>query len=378
MNDQSLSPLGPLCYANWNAARKALPVRSTLDYPLFTDARLIDELSSGIGPYQILNAVPLFPEEAVYPGAFLRVEYHLVYESKVKLQTDVSTYHGGGIQDEIAALISLCLGIRLKAGGISHFYDPEKDPRGRPVSWDAHENPRLHRKDRNRPQIPAALGQHNLKDAVLVSSIIDLQPEDCAELIRAARLYQDAMWIAESEPELCWLLLVSAVETAANHSKMSEGSPLERMEIFNPELVKILTAAGGASLADEVSLLVVSFMGSTKKFRDFVLKFLPEPPKQRPAEFAQHSWDLKTMSKSLVTIYKWRSRALHGGIPFPYPMCMLPHEFHGGLTERPLGLSTMTQQAVWSRDDTPMLLFVFEYIVRNVLLSWWKSMIPKL
>jgi hypothetical protein len=32
---------------------------------------------------------------------------------------------------------------------------------------------------------------------------------------RAARLYQDALWIVESEPNLAWIMLVSTVETAA-------------------------------------------------------------------------------------------------------------------------------------------------------------------
>jgi len=29
----------------------------------------------------------------------------------------------------------------------------------------------------------------------------------------------------------------------------------------------------------------------------------------------------------------------------------------------------------WKHTDTPMLLHVFEHIARNVLLSWWKSML---
>jgi hypothetical protein len=294
---------GPSSFENWKAALAGTPLRSVLDYPLFTDARVIDELAKDLGPYQLLNAVPITDEQTVHPAAFLRIEYYLEYEPKVELKTDVTRYHGGGLQDEIAALVSLCLGIRLKAGGFTHVYEPNKDPRGRPVSWEAHHRPMLVKPEGQRPILPSVLGQHNLREAALVSLLPKLTALDCVALIRSARMYQDALWIAESQPEMSWLLLVSSIETAANHWKKTLETPLERMQSFNPQLVTVLGEAGGAELTERVAVLIADFMGSTAKFTDFVLKFLPEPPVKRPADFVQHQWDKVMMRKSLKKIY---------------------------------------------------------------------------
>lgn len=241
------------------------------------------------------------------------------------------------MQDEIASLVALCLGIRLNAGGFTHVFEPGKDPRGRPVSWYSHQNPVLVKPSAQGAILPGVLGEHDLREAGFLSSLSTMCASDCIALTRSARLYQDAVWIAEAQTHLAWLLLVSSIETAANQWRRK--------------------------------------MRPTKKFVEFILTFLPPPPSKRPAEYAQHPWDNATMRQSLAKIYQWRSRALHDGTPFPAPMCIAPHEFHGGLIERQLGFSMSTMGGVWSRDDAPMLLHVFEYIVRNVLIAWWKTLV---
>jgi len=45
-----------------------------------------------------------------------------------------------------------------------------------------------------------------------------------------------------------------------------------------------------------------------------------------------------------------------------------------GYPEKSLGLATQSQGAIWNAEDTPMLLHLFEYIVRKSLLAWWKKM----
>jgi hypothetical protein len=91
-----------------------------------------------------------------------------------------------------------------------------------------------------------------------------------------------------------------------------------------PDLEEILKQYGGDELVLKVAEEVAPYMVSTKKFVDFVLAFLPDPPSVRPSEWAQHSWDRKSMKASLETIYTYRSKALHGGKPFPAPMCDRP------------------------------------------------------
>ncbi len=80
------------------------------------------------------------------------------------------------------------------------------------------------------------------------------------------------------------------------------------------------------------------------------------------------------MKKSLAKVYGYRSDALHGGIPFPPPMCAVPHQ-HDGLAAETPGTAYSALGAVWTKKDLPMFLHTFEYIVRGALLKWWQSMI---
>ena len=246
------------------------------------------------------------------------------------IKTDTDRYHGGWLNDEIAALLSLCLGIRVKSGGSTRRFEPEGDPRGRPEHYSMHLNPVLLRKSfRSHPVLPSALGSHCLNDAIHLQKFTEISPDDAMALIRAARLYQDAMWIAESEPSLAWLLLVSSVETAADYWRKEKETPIERMRASKPELEALLIQNCSENVVSQVAELMANFMGATRKFIDFLLTFLPSPPKNRPAQFIQVSWEETNLQKALTKIYSWRSIALHGGTPFPLPMCEPPY-FHEG------------------------------------------------
>ena len=69
-------------------------------------------------------------------------------------------------------------------------------------------------------------------------------------------------------------------------------------------------------------------------------------------------------------IYEYRSNALHGGIPFPAPMCNAEMKFEDCMAEKPTGLACHTLGGAWLAKDTPMLLHMFEHITRGVLLNW--------
>jgi hypothetical protein len=74
-------------------------------------------------------------------------------------------------------------------------------------------------------------------------------------------------------------------------------------------------------------------------------------------------------------IYGYRSTALHQGRPFPAPMCEPPRAFDSGVAiERPLGLSSAAYNASWVKDEYPMLLATFEYLVHGALLNWWEHL----
>lgn len=166
----------------------------------------------------------------------------------------------------------------------------------------------------------------------------------------------------------------TTIETIADRWRTANTSPVERLRLSRPALEQLLLQRGGAEFVQQVAKEIAPYMGATKKFVDFVLEFLPKPPEQRPPEWAQHPWDTRSMKASMRRIYGYRSRALHGGHPFPAPMCMGPYRFEGGtLAEKPIGFAMGTRGATWVVEDTPMLLHTFEYIVSKSILKWWEK-----
>ncbi len=369
---------GPPSYRNWVAAKQGQDSARAEEYPLFTDAYITGEIKEGCGPYQFLNTVPLQSRpDDVQPAVILRVEQHFTHDPEnlpPMDATDVGYYHGGEQTDEIAALVSLALGIRCKAGGLTRcFY--EQDHRGQPYAWESGRNPIFVRRTRA-PVLPRVMGSHSLESLKTLQLFDGMSPPAATALIRAARLYQDGLWIAESEPSLSWLMLVSAVETAADYWRTEEAPPIERLKASTPKLFQLLTNTGIADLPEQVADEIAPSLGATKKFIDFIITFLPDAPSTRPPIGCQVPWDTSSMKKSLGKIYGYRSQALHGGMPFPVPMCDIPfrHAEWEAHAEKPIGSATYSQGGTWLAKDTPMLLHSFEYITRGSLLGWWRSL----
>jgi hypothetical protein len=170
-------------------------------------------------------------------------------------------------------------------------------------------------------------------------------------------------------------MLVSAIEVAANRWRNAKETPLERLRASKLQrLETLLEKSGGQNLLMEVAEQLTPYLGATAKFRNFIIEFLPEPPTDRPPEYAQVPWDTRWMKKAMELIYAHRSSALHGGIPFPAPMCEPPARNAHKFAERPVGLSTRMQSGTWAAEDTPMLLQIFEYIARNSIVTWWRTL----
>jgi len=281
----------------------------------------------GYGPYQFFNTIPTArPDGIARAAVVLRTEFHLRWDAEIETtrqRTDDSSYHGRGwLYEELSALASLALGTRLKAGNVTREFLPHGDPRGRPQEWRTIEQPRL-LVTAEKPILRRATGSHSLDDLAPLRWYPQLETREAIALVRAARLYQDGLWIVESDSQLTWLLLVSAIETAANHWRPGTEAPLDRLQSSLPGLETILRENGDDQFVERVATLLAPYLGATRKFVEFVLRFLPPPPLVR-ASFAQHPWEPKAMKRSLEKIYNYRSQALHGGKPFPAPMCMAP------------------------------------------------------
>ncbi|MBM7843784.1 hypothetical protein [Herpetosiphon giganteus] len=378
MSDNNLPLItGPISYRNWKYALSNFPKTGGFEFPLFTDAHITSQLTDGIGPYKLINTIAIGRSKATRPSIILRTDIHINEPLPDMNKTNIDAYHSGYFQDEITALVSLCMGIRLKAGGETREFESD-DLIGRPIAYKASYDPvvPIIEESERSPVIPNIVGEHSLEDAKLLTTIPMLTSQQAITLIRAARLYQDALWIAETESELSWIMLTSAIETVAGFWKNELVTPVDKLKLSRPELVNILMEAGGEELVIKVAEEIAPYMGATKTFIDFILYFLPAPPEPRPSLFTQLSWEHSAMKKTMKIVYKYRSQALHGGTPFPAPMCMPPRKHDGNYAEIPLGLAMSTKGAVWLAKDTPILLNTFEYIVRHTILNWWRSIIP--
>jgi len=290
--------------------------------------------------------------------------------------TNHGSYHGGWIQDEFAALLSLCFGARLKAGGIIRMGDGT-DLRGRPQADT--DRPVIISRTNGRSGILPNFNSDRTLTSDLFETYFSLSGSDAIGLVRAARLYQESVWISESAPQLSWIMLVSAVEVIAGRWAQATIEAQELLKDSKPALSRALHDNYGEDAVRLVASHLRRELRAQYKFREFILNFLPEPPAKRPRSWLQIDWEKDSMGKVLSKVYDCRSQALHGGVPFPPAMCVAPFqrsedEAH---SEKPHGLAMAGQGGAWTQDDQPLLLHIFEYIVRSVILNWWKSVIPE-
>jgi len=376
--DKKRPLVGTPAYDNWRAFLDKEPLLGSFEYLLYTDAWLTGEVATGLEPYRFFNLVPLDRQRGrVRAAVALRLSLHVSFETPPMEKTDQSRYHGGWMTDEIAALASLKCGVRFRSGDEIRRFDVDGDPQGRPIAWLSRPEPTLSIGIRGFV-LPAVTGEHSMMPIEGIKALAALSPEEAIALVRAARLYQDALWLAESEPNLSWLMLVAAVETAASYWHSSKDSPLERLRESRSDFVEYLEATGIEGLAARVANKFADSIGATKKFVEFLLAYLPPPPKKRPAEWGQVEWSHDNLKKAFRQIYTYRSKALHDGMPFPAPMCEPPYKYHEtweAVAERPIGLATSSSGGTWLAKDTPMLLHTFEYITRNTIDAWWTSMV---
>ena len=362
--------------ANWRNSQGSEPV-ATVEYPFYTDVSISGEITCG--PYSFLNPVSQSDSPGNVTAAIvLRFnEYGALYGPINRPSTeksDTGSYHGGDIVDEVSALAALFLGARLRPGGMSRIFGAVSsgDPLGRPVGWKKEKPPQNIRFKRRGPIVQSAVGFRSLELLRPLSLIVRLSPEQCIALVRAASFYNDALWICESEPELSWLMLVSAIEVVATSWDSSMGEPLERLQASRPEFMEALQALH----VDAPAIVAKEFkdsLGATRKFVDFCLAHMAAPPAMRPSSASQINWSADFWRDALRKIYKYRSLALHAGIPFPAPLCEPPYVHLGDpapVERGTIALASATLGGSWAAKDLPVNLNLFQQFVREAILTW--------
>ena len=217
---------GPSGYENWHRAIRGVPLRSATETPLYSDTEIAGDVVKEWGPYKVLNTIAMVHQPCCLPVLILRVDHHakkgyLPIPSMGK--TDISIFHGGSIEDEIASLIGLALGIRLRPSSYTREinFDPLDE---RPRAEDPSTVPTL-----------AYIGKHSrcifrvpqrvTIEPCILSDYTNLPATSAVALVRAARLFQSALWLCESNPNDAWLMLVSSIEVAAVEWRMVDDDP---------------------------------------------------------------------------------------------------------------------------------------------------------
>jgi hypothetical protein len=192
------------------------------------------------------------------------------------------------------------------------------------------------------------------------------------------------MWIADSDPQLAWLMLVAAVETASGEWARLAGQPSESSSKLLARLHPVF-AEGLEKAAGEQAPAVFRIVGqelaqvlrAQRRFLDFLLSFKPEPPTPRPVA-SRIDWTDVSLERIFKVVYGYRSKALHESQPFPAPMCQAP--FPGmadergrivSYSERPGG-AEFSHGGFWTEAELPINLYAFEHVTRHSLLNFWR------
>ena len=371
--EKSLSiegPLGALSWRNWVQHEQG--TQPMYEATLYSDARFTGGLVvDGMGPYTLINMVRA-REGELGDALVLRWSWHLpepTYrpDDPEKLQTN--SWLGLEPDEEFAALLALVLGVRLSSGGVTREFRNKDDPRGLPIAF-RHTRPLWERPKRS--VLPRFEDSAAFLGTVpdLIGGFPTLSAKESVALIRAARLYQSAVWVADQDPEFAWLQLVSAVEVAAAHWRGQLLDPLRVLKESMPDLAALLEARGGEDLVNDVASELADLTKSRRRFLDFLLTFMPDPPKDRCEEHFQVPWS--ELERRLNLVYNYRSKRLHVGEPFPPAMNEVPTVLPetGRPCERPFGVASFTFTAQWPASKLPMYLWVFEHIVHGALLRW--------
>lgn len=362
----------PKSWTNWNAHVSGKVARTGHEFDLYSDS-VIHGTARDFGPYTVMNLIAGERRETALARAVLclRVRYAANPNPEVG-----DAEHGRRHPDEIAALISLILGIRLHAGGVTRYFDfgDADGVLGRPRSRAEVETPAL---------LPGAWTEviaharrtARLDELSLLDSYPTLNQAAATALLRAARLYQDGLWLSERETWLTWLLLVSAVETAANayDDPLAASSPPELLRELDPRLAAACAKYGDACVAD-VAKIQGKLLGATKKFLAFLRAFLPDAPPTRPEEY-QVDWQWSGIEPLLKQIYRMRSSHLHAGVPFPWQLRGAPEPYKGVPTETHPDHVEEGYRRDGQRVSDPKLaihVHVFAHIVRGAIINWWK------
>lgn len=375
---------GPHVWRVLRAARAGGAPISGKEALLYTDATTpADRLD--------LGAVSLRPAvDATAPGtapaARLVLRWWEYEDSEAALRPDYETvsqaknyWLGLRVDQEVAALVSLLLGIRCRSGGTVRRYNPA-DPVGHRTDQFEHDPPMPLPALRGWPMVQLTSVQAIPLDTIApqLHTLSTLRAVHAVDLMRAAVTFSDALWIADHDPELAWLHCITALELAAERLNSDHGDPVQLLTQVQPKLAQLLTEFGEDAL-DRGAKIMRGHIGVWRKLTGLLQAFPPAAPVHRPdLEFVRLDWDdHDDILNRFKTIYRHRSARLHGGVLFPAPLLRPPitaRAEHPGGVDDTGPLRFRSGPIDWKNIDLPMTLHSFAHLTRSCLLAWWDSL----
>lgn len=389
LNRNPALPVGSWIYRNWRSHSAGAAEVFAEEVPLYSDARFTGEIRDGLGPYVVLNTIPE-PHDpgTLVPAAVLRVSAHLdegtdhIVAAFREGVPDSSSFTGGTTYEELASLLSLALRVRIGVGGSTRwFHVGDTDGRGSPRHPGT--APPTLPEGRYRRVIPELTRTTRLRPDLL-ETYPTIHWDSARELARAARSYRQAVWVANGDPNLAWLLLVAAAETAANEwarlNNLPQLSAADLLRAVRLDYAERLAVAAGDqqdAVLTEVGTTQATVLRAQWKFREFLLTYGVEAPSPRPKAFPIE-WSGKNIKKISEVVYKYRSEALHASRTFPPPMSDPPYASEDEVgnrawSERPGGAS-FQGGGLWTEDTLPINLHAFHHLVATALHGWWREL----
>lgn len=325
-----------------------------------------------IGPYRFFFNNIAKKESA---QSLITVRVNLYTNNQTKNEKHEILNFDAHIGDELSGLISVALGVKNFCTGKSRtFHSPGSivgDPYGEPFFSEAFIPPRLEALAAFPilPELTRAV--YPDRELYELGSLVMASPKRYKAFIRAACLYKDSLEMVEHDPNLSWILMVSALETAAATEDDPNTQPVQQIKDGFPELFNILQNSTDEKITEQTANIIAPTLKATSKFIKFCIQHLPTAPDLRPKnDAARISWEPESIKKILSTIYGYRSKYLHTGQRFPSLMSKPPYQNE----ERPcIQREKDYFSRDWKRQEVPLNLHTFNYIARHVLINWCKS-----
>lgn len=334
----------------------------------------IPKSDTTIGPYKLF-----FKSIAKNNVAqtLITIRAELYSNNKSKKEIEETLHFDANIGHEVSALISLAIGVKIRYGGItrriSHPSITLSDPFGEPLLPESEWRPPLEVADLF-PILPSTSGTKFADDLTVLNNLINAKPAQYKAFINSARIYQDSLELADRDPNLSWILMVSALETAANIENLLLTEPITLFECAHPNLHEFLSEHKVPEILTEVAKTIAPTLKATNKFLSFCVKYLPDAPRDRPDEEKHRiEWTEESLKKCLGIVYNYRSVYLHTGKRFPSLMLEAPHRS----AEKPnVEMARNYRNREWKDKEVPITFDSFHYLCRGILINWCKSFVP--